>query len=75
MAEVACLVPVEILDDLVEILVYLVVDGVKWSKKYAVPIAYRVNLTREVPVLNPRVERSSVLRENNTVFFPRDAPS
>ena len=35
----------------------------------------RVNLTREVPVLNPRVERNSVLRENNTVFFPRDAPS
>jgi hypothetical protein len=68
MAEVACLlVPVEILVD-------LVVDGVKWSKLYAVPIAYRVNLTGEVSVLNPRVERNSVLRENNTVFFPRDAP-
>jgi hypothetical protein len=75
LAEVACLVAVEILVDLVEILVNLVLDGVKWRKIYAVPIGYRVNLRREVPVLNPRVERNSVLRGNNTVFFPRDAPS
>jgi hypothetical protein len=38
-----CLVHVEILVNLVEILV----DGVKWSKIYAVPIGYRVALTRE----------------------------
>jgi hypothetical protein len=41
-----CLVHVEILVYLVEILVYLVLDGVKWSKIYAVPIGYRVDLTR-----------------------------
>jgi hypothetical protein len=35
---------------LVEILGDLVLDGVKWRKIYAVPIGYRVNLTREVPV-------------------------
>ena len=39
---VACLVPVEILVNLVEILVDLVVDGVKWRKIYAVPIGYRL---------------------------------
>ena len=72
MPEVACLVPVEILVDLVEILVDLVLDGVKWSKIYAVPIGYRVNLTREVPVLNPRVAKNCIIREINTVFFPRD---
>ena len=63
-----CLVPVEILVDLVEILVDLVLDGGK------VPIGYRVNLTREVPVLNPRVAQNCIIREINTVFFPRDAP-
>jgi hypothetical protein len=72
---VRCWGHVEILVDLVEILVDLVVDGVKWTKIYTVPIHYGANLTREVAVLNPRVERNSVLRENNTVFFPRDAPS
>ena len=67
-----CLVHVEILVDLVEILVDLVLDGVKWSKIYAVPIGYRVNLTREVPVLNPRSAKNCIIREINTVFFPRD---
>ena len=75
MAEVACLVPVERLVDLVEILVDLVLDGVKWNKIYAVPIGYRVNLTREVPVLNPRSAQRCIIRVINTVFFPRDAPS
>ncbi len=65
-----CLVPVEILVDLVEILVDLVLDGVKWSKIYTVPTAYRVNLTREVPVLNPRSAKRCIIREINTVFFP-----
>ena len=57
------------------ILVDWVVDGVKWSKIYAVPIGYRVDLTREVPVLNPRSAKNCIIREINTVFFPRDAPS
>jgi hypothetical protein len=39
-----------------------------------VPIHYRVNLTREVSVVNPRGIRKIVLREIKTVFFPRDAP-
>ncbi len=43
MAEVGCVVPVNILIDLVEILVNLVVDGVNWSTIYTVPIHYRVN--------------------------------
>ncbi len=70
-----CLVLVEILVDLVEILVNLVLDGVKWRKIYAVPIGYRVNLRWEVLVLNPRTAQRCVIREINTVFFPRDAPS
>ncbi len=57
---------------MVEILVELVLDGVKWRKIYAVPIGYRVNLTREVPVLNPRRTKNCIIREINTVFFPRD---
>ena len=55
-----------------EKLVDLVLDGVKWSKIYSVPIGYRVNLTREVPVLNPRRTKNCIIREINTVFFPRD---
>jgi hypothetical protein len=73
-AVLQCLVHVEILVYLVEILVDLVLDGVKWRKIYAVPIGYRVDLTREVPVLNPRREKNCIIREINTVFFPRDAP-
>ncbi len=57
-----------------EILVDGVVDGVKWRKIYAVPIGYRVELTRGPPVLNPRREKNCIIREINTVFFPRDAP-
>jgi hypothetical protein len=60
--------------DLVEILVDLVLDGVKWSMIYAVPIHYGANLTREVPVLNHRVAQNCIIREIKTVFFPRDAP-
>ena len=39
------------------------------------PIGYREDLLVEVPVLNLRSGRNRVLREINTVFFSRDAPS